>query len=197
LLIEAPLLTAGPVLAEKTLPEGERWTAVRCVDGQITLANGTGEELAAQAAKAEPASKPEAAVTIKAPGRGCPPPTAAALRASEVLATFCTRRQITRYLQQGSMFVVGGHTGRVYEVFHRGAAAMQGIGHCAVDQLSGEEICVWDNTVPPQEETLGIKLALEHRELWVLQRDEHRPRMLPPRGPRTRNAHPPAHRPMR
>ena len=33
---------------------------------------------------------------------------------------------------------------------------------------TGHAICAWDDTVPAEEEALGLKLAIEHREGWLL-----------------------------
>ena len=41
------------------------------------------------------------------------------------------------------------------------------MGH-ALALASGGEVCAWDNRVPPEEEALGLKMAIEHREKWLL-----------------------------
>lgn len=122
--------------------------------------------------------EPVAAVTVKEPRRGCPAPTACQRRASEVLRTFCTASQWRQWTTQGRLTVVGSTTGKSYHVYHRDEACRRQLSHSLVERGTGRAICVWDNSVPPEEEALGLKLAVEHREGWL--------RRLP-RGPAAMN----------
>jgi len=174
--IGAPMVEAGPILAEQTLPDAELWTALRHKDGVVTVEDGTGKGLLDRIAKSAIAFKngvgelfdPVAAVTIAAPARGCPPPQPAPTRASQVLAAFSTQTQYRDFVQRGYLVSFGSATGKPYRVFHRNEAARRGMGHCIVEDVEqGHEICAWDDTVPPEEEVLGLKLAVEHREPWL------------------------------
>lgn len=116
---------------------------------------------------AEPAPA-VAAATVREPQRGCPAPTAAERRASQVLRTFSTDAQWRQWERTGTMRLVGNATGRAYVLHHRGVAASLGLRHVLVRASNQREVCVWDDRVPPEEEALGIKLAVEHREHWLL-----------------------------
>ncbi len=152
------LTEAGPVLAEDTEKDGSTWTAVRFTSGKILVVDGT--ELPTK-------GEPLAAATIPEPKRGCPAPAHARRRASEVLRTFSTRPQWQTWERAGFMRLVGGTTGKSYRLYHRDEAAVRGLGHVLIDVSTGEEVCVWDDGVPAEEEALGVKLAVEHREPWL------------------------------
>lgn len=66
------------------------------------------------------------------------------------------------------MRLVGGTSGNSYLLFHRDVAHRKDMGHTLVDVRSGREICAWDDSVPAEEEALSLKLAVEHRERWLL-----------------------------
>ena len=108
-----------------------------------------------------------AAATVREPYRGCPAPTACRRRASEVLRTFSTEDQWKTWEAEGRMTLLGARTGRRYDLFHRDEAASRRLTHVLVERRTGDALCVWDDTVPPEEEALGIKLAVEHREGWL------------------------------
>lgn len=181
MVVAAPWLTAGPVLAAQTLPEGEKWTALRAQNGLVTLENGTGEGLLERLKKGfirfsnglgelltiESPAELSAAATVLAPARGCPAPLAANRRASEVLATFSSQRQMRDYLDTGAMVAFGNVTGRPYRIYHRNAAKQLGLAHCIIEVDTGRDLCAWDDRVPAEEETLGLKLAVERREGWL------------------------------
>lgn len=182
----------GPVLADCSMPGAKVWTAVRCSDGQVILEDGSslpavtkkgkkGKGIVEQAKDAVtslvksvpalpelPAVLPEAAVTVPKPARGCPPPTSCTRRASEVLRTFCTGSQWRSWQANGSMRLIGNATGKAYLLYHRDEAARRGMGHVLREVAQRREVCVWDATVPPEEEALAVKFAVEHREAWML-----------------------------
>ena len=110
----------------------------------------------------------EAAATVRQPRRGCPAPTRCNRRASEVLRVFSTERQHDTFTRQGFMRVIGNRTGQAYFVFHRDEAAQRGLAHSLVEARTGNEVCVWDDRVPAEEEALALKLAIEHREGWLM-----------------------------
>lgn len=158
--LHASMATLGPRLAAQTAASSV-WTVVACVNGEIRLTDGT-------SLPATP-SEPEAAATLATPERGCPMPAPANRRASEVLAAFSTPRQRESFEAHGRMKVIGNRSGRSYYVYHRDEAAKRGLSRC-IATAQGEPICAWDATVPAEEEVLSLKLALEHREAWLLQK---------------------------
>ena len=159
--LETTVKAAGLLFAELTTTDDE-WTATRFANGRIILAD---KPLVVSPEKEE--AEPVAQVTTKRPARGCPAPEEASRRASEVLRAFSTRKQIEDFEQHGYMRVIGSATGRLYHVYHRTVAAQKRMNHTTVDTSTGFEVCLWDASVPAEEEALTIKLALEHREGWA------------------------------
>lgn len=155
--IAATLREAGPVLAGSTHGDAATWTAVRHVGGTILI----------DGAKAVP-DDATAAATVAPPRKGCPAPTPAERRASQVLRVFSTERQMGTWANEGWMRLVGSHTGEAYRLYHRDEAAKRGLPRLLIRAATGEPVCVWDDRVPPAEEALAIKLAVEHREPWLL-----------------------------
>lgn len=174
--ITAPMLEAGPILAMSALPDDvEKWTAIRRGDDSVTLEDGVGARLREQLATGRIEVKGDrgelvAAVTFREPKRGCPAPEPAPRRASQVLAAFSTVRQIESFQDRRFLVAYGNQTGKPYNIYHRTEAARRGLPHCIVQDVEdGEDlICAWDDRVPAEEEVLGLKLAVEHREDWLL-----------------------------
>lgn len=160
--LRATVDEVGPVLVRAHFGAGkEIWTGVRLANGSVEL----------QTASDVPPTKVEgvvAAVTVRPPERGCPVPETCERRASEVLRTFSTPRQLTCWDAYGWMPVIGCHTGRVYRLYHRAMAAAARLDRVLYDTVRRHTVCVYDPSVPAEEEVLGIKLAVEHRERWLL-----------------------------
>jgi hypothetical protein len=123
-----------------------------------------------------------AAATVREPRRGCPAPTRCNRRASEVLRVFSSQRQSEQFEREGFMRVIGNRTGSAYRVYHRDEAAARGLTHSLIEARSGHAICVWDDRVPPEEEALAIKLAVEHREGWLMRLPRGPARLTDPRN---------------
>lgn len=162
--IRLPLAEAGNLLVYCVRPTS--WTAVRSVGGRVELLTEDAPKVT-EAIIANPEA--EAAVSFAPPGKGCPAPLETNYRASQVLRTFVTADQWETWVRDGRMRVTGNLSGDRYTVFHRDAAAKRGMGHSVVNSR-GVEVCVWDDTVPAEEEALSIKLALEHNEGYILDR---------------------------
>jgi len=162
ILVKAPLSVLGPLVAGIIHDGSETWTALRHVDGVISL-----HDKPLEVSKQLPAVSAVAAVTAKKPKKGCPAPTAAKRRASEVLQTFSTSSQWSQFRREGRMTAIGSHTGKAYHVYHRDQASREGLLHSLVEREGDVSICCWDDTVPPEEEMLSIKFAVEHRERWL------------------------------
>lgn len=129
-----------------------------------------------------PAPRVEAAVTVTPPARGCPEATSCERRASQVLTAFSTAAQIASWRSRGWMPVVGNYSGIRYQLFHEDEAAARGFRHTLIAPrredvprarawggIPPREVCVWNASVPPEEQALSIKLAVEHRERWLLE----------------------------
>lgn len=156
----------GPVLAGFIHGKDSRtWTAIRYQSGKVDVIDGSGV-VGAKGEAAPAKDKPVAAATVKEPSKGCPAPEPCQHRASEVLKAFSTRSQWEQWNRDGFMLAVGNATGKVYQVHHRNVAARRGLGHSLT--CEGREVCVWDATVPAEEEALASKLAVEHREHWLV-----------------------------
>lgn len=172
--VNAPIREAGASMAAHLFgPEDTVWTALRVSNDTVELVNGTlpfdiaAPQPAPEEKQLPAAPSVQAAATVRAPRLGCPAPAAAARRASEVLRTFCTRREWDCWERRGFIPVMGNASGRGYRVYHRDVAAKLNMGHTVVDD-TGKELCMWDDMVPAEEEALALKLALQHREDWVL-----------------------------
>lgn len=183
-------------LVEIALPGKELWTGVKSVAGDVSLFDGvpSSDEIALPPEPEEEAESEEAvaaekaagkgkprggrprrggrpaaahAATVVAPRTGCPAPEPCNVRASEVLAKFCTLSQRADWERTGSMKVIGGDSGRAYRIFHRNEAARLGLNHSVIDD-TGTTKCVWGQIVPAEEEALAIKFMIEHREERIL-----------------------------
>lgn len=162
--IDLPISLAAKLLVTET--RDETWTAVRSTGGKIELLT-QGVETAAAVVEARPEAV--AAVTVTPPGRGCPAPVRCNYRASEVLRTFTFASQWNSWTRRGYLHAVGNLSGRRYTVLHRDLAAQRGLAHSVLDD-HGEDLCVWDDRVPAEEEALAIKLTIEHNEAHILER---------------------------
>lgn len=164
----APMSEVGPALSEQLHGKDVKtWTAIRYSSGVIEIEDGVKAiDLTAGGDK----GAPEVAVTVREPQRGCPAPSPADRRASEVLAAFSTSRQWAQWTSRGFMELYGVVTGKLYRLRHHNEAVERGLGHLLIDVETGREICVYDPLVPAPEEALAIKLAVEHREAWLLEK---------------------------
>lgn len=131
------------------------------------------KEAIAGTVEPEPAAAVVAAASVREPKRGCPAPTPAERRASEVLRTFSTASQWSSWQKTGSMLVIGSSSGKSYRLYHRDEAARRGLHHTLVEVRTGVDVCAWDDRVPAEEEALSLKLAVEHRERWLLSPHGH------------------------
>jgi hypothetical protein len=153
----------GPVLAGLITQHSTTWTAIRYGNGEVRLSDGN----------LLPADKPgdpevTAVAVVERPYRGCPEPTPAARRASTVLRTFSTASQWDSFTKNGFMTAVGNVSGRAYRVWHKDEAWRRGHRRCLTVGADHHPVCVWRDDVPPEEQALALKLAVEHREAWLL-----------------------------
>ncbi len=151
------LTEAAPLLAASAHGDSATWTALRC-EGGVILVDGV--KIPADAA-------PTAAATVQPPKKGCPAPTPAERRASEVLRTFSTKKQWSQWNAEGRMRLIGQTSGKAYHLYHRDEAAARNLPNLLIEASTQQPICIWDDRVPPAEEALAIKLGIEHRERWT------------------------------
>lgn len=160
--IAHPMSVVAPVMAALLTTPGETWTAIRRVGGKVDVVDGN---TLPPEKSGEPAI--EAVAVVQRPQRGCPEPEPATRRASEVLWTFCTATQQADWQSQGYLLARGNASGRLYRVWHEDAANKAGMKRC-LTLTDGTPVCAWDRRVPPEEQALSLKLAVEHREAWLL-----------------------------
>ncbi|HEC61174.1 MAG TPA: hypothetical protein ENI27_02845 [bacterium] len=108
----------------------------------------------------------EAGVSVEQPPRGCPMPTLlerAETRALEVLNQFLSPQQKSDFDTQKAFVVRGNFTGRPYRITSRWNPACEqyGLLYCIPTQ---NNICASLPDVPPSEEVLAMKFAVEFTE---------------------------------
>ena len=161
--IKAPIVEVAPVLAKIVAGKNASWSALRFESGKVEVHDG----ILLPAEKGDE-PKVEAAAIVKPPNRGCPEPTTASRRASTVLRTFSTASQWESFQRNGFLTSIGNVTGRAYRVWHKDEAWRRGHRRCLTIGALEKPVCVWQEDVPPEEQALALKLAVEHREAWLL-----------------------------
>lgn len=170
LLIRASVNEAGHTLIAKRGPRRGIITVIKSSGGKVRAIKGEDPEAvdqAAQDAKAE-TGKEAQAVTTRRPTLCCPKCVSGPdLRASEALAAFCTPKQWLSWIKNGYLETRGGTTGCAYRLYHRHHPEARRRGFLGVDLESDGPVHAYDWSLPPAEEVLSIKHALEHAESWV------------------------------
>ena len=148
------------ILAGKKHQDNATWTAIRSTGGEVTYTGGIPD--------GPVPDKAEALVTGQRVHRGCPTPTGASRRASRVLRAFSTARQWADWQAHGYLELHAQRSRARYRIYHRDEAARLQLPRIAVQIPNGSRparaLCVWDWTIPPEEEALAVKLGLEHAE---------------------------------
>lgn len=113
-----------------------------------------------------PAKDFEAGVSVEKPRRGCPLPTPleqAEIRAQEVLHEFLSGQQWRDFEEYRAFVVRGNWSGDPYLITSRWNPSCQQLGvlRCIP---SGMRICASLDDIPPAEELLAMKLAVEFME---------------------------------
>lgn len=183
IVVRAPVVDAGPLLAADALPGRGVLTLVKSMRGTIMsvsdetekplLAPDPGPDLDSNTEsppEVEPEKKPDAAVSVRRPTSCCPTPFAVdgpLLRSSRVLREFCTPSQWRSWVSHGFLYCTGHLTGATYRLVHRDhpLAALQ--GKICRDVTHGETLHFHNCWLPPPEEVLSAKLILENREPWL------------------------------
>ena len=108
----------------------------------------------------------EVAVTVEKPPRGCPMPTLlerAEQRAFEVLRQFLNPQQLVDFEDKKAFIVKGNDTGHPYMVISRWNPLCQTYG-LLYDVPEKKRVCASLPNVPPSEEVLAMKFAVEFCE---------------------------------
>ena len=167
LVINATVTDAGHVLlARRGRKRKGIITVVKSVAGKVEVVEGEDpEQLEAAAEKSGDGSK---AVTTPRPTLCCPKCISGPdRRASQVLAEFSTPQQLRDWRTHGYLECYGGTTGRCYRLYHRHHPVAIHRGKLGVDLSTGGTVHAYDWSLPPAEEVLALKHALEHCECWV------------------------------
>jgi len=113
-----------------------------------------------------PPPRPEAAVQTPMPARGCPMPTVTELReekAAAVVRKFLHGQQVEDFDRHRAFVVRGGDTGSLYRVTTRWSPEVERHGVLwSIDRKM--RICASNRVMPPSEEALSMKFAVEHFE---------------------------------
>jgi hypothetical protein len=163
--IAASIIDAGKLLLGTKNPRKGTLTAVKSVQGEVEAI------LAEEQPKLDDAlAAPEVkeAVTTRRPTLCCPAPISGPdIRASQVLQTFCTAQQWNDWQRQGFVRCYGNLSGHRYRVAHRHSELAKQQGKITWDETDDHVIHAYDWSLPPAEEVLSLKLAIEHAEHWM------------------------------
>jgi len=168
-ILEATLDLVAPLLVENYKPGAQTLTAIVYRDGKVETVDGTeGTEALAKAADKAVRGKAKKAATVKRPTPSCPQCELGSIdAASEVLQDFLDEREHEDWRDHRYIQVRGGRSGHRYLIAHRNSPLAVQLGRVCVDLDDRTVMHFHDNTVPPEEEVLGTKLVLEHREEWI------------------------------
>lgn len=175
--VAAPLAKVAPAVAKALKAGRQVLTAVLLKDGRVETVEGVPvlgaalEEtkpglLDKLAEKAADIGKAAATVTRATPC--CPQCYLDAIKpATEVLLEFLSPEQHADWAAHRFIIVEGGRTQHRYLLAHRHSAQARRMGRMCMDLDDDVIVHFHDNSVPPEEEVLGAKLVLEHREAWL------------------------------
>lgn len=164
--ISYPIKKVGKVLLKFTKPGKATLTAIRSVDGKVTVAEGCeGQAVDTAIEKVEPKAK---AVSMNRPTPCCPLCVPGAVdRASEVLLSFLSPAEHELWKTARAIVVRGGISGHRYLLAHRHTPRAIKQTKICFDLDDRTILHFHDWSVPPEEEVLAAKLILEHREPWL------------------------------
>lgn len=173
--ISAPLSKASKILIKLTRPKKQTLTAVSFSGGKLSVIEGADdaaiEKIADAVEKAtatETPEQPAKAASVRRPTPCCPDCEVGSVApASEVLLSFLNEEEHETWARERAIVVTGGLTGHRYILAHRQSAIAAYNTKMCFDLDDGQILHFHDNSVPPEEEVLGAKLILEHRETWL------------------------------
>jgi hypothetical protein len=168
-LIKAPMDDVAPLLVSTYKPGAQTLTAIVYRDGEIETVDGTeGSQALEKAAKKAVGKKAKKGATVKRATPCCPACEPGSVEpASEVLLEFLDARQHETWARERYIEVRGHRSGHRYLLAHRHSPMAVDLGRICWDADDRTVLHFHDNSVPPEEEVLGAKLVLEHREHWL------------------------------
>lgn len=160
-MLRAPIEKVAKALSKLLKPN-------RTIVSAVTFKNGTMEEIK-EASSSTPyrtlaKEEPEAATSVAAPVRGCPPPdfSQAEIRAQRVLATFLTDEQLDDFRRHQKFISIGQTSGHRYMVTSRHARDQLVTYTRSLYDLELQlPVCAHDHEVPAAEELLGFHVLLQ------------------------------------
>lgn len=173
--ISAPLSKASKILIKLTRPKKQTLTAVSFSGGKLSVIEGADDaaiekiaDAVEQATATETPEQPAKAASVRRPTPCCPDCEVGSVApASEVLLSFLNEEEHETWARERAIVVTGGLTGHRYILAHRQSAIAAYNTKMCFDLDDGQILHFHDNSVPPEEEVLGAKLILEHRETWL------------------------------
>lgn len=168
-IIAAPLNDVAPLMVENYKPGEQTLTAIVYRDGEVETVDGTqGSEALAEVADKAVKKKAKKGASVKRATPCCPQCELGSVEpASEVLLDFLNEREHKTWSDDRHIVVRGNRTGHRYLIAHRNSPTAVRLGRACFDLDDRTVLHFHDNSVPPEEEVLGIKLVLEHREHWL------------------------------
>lgn len=160
ILLQAPVDIAGELLTSTLRVKKGRITAVRYENDEVIVETTKNITL-------DKGKKAKAAVTTKRGTMSCPAPVPVNERASEALMAFLDDEQLAQWATERRIVAYGGFTGVAYVIGHRGGDFAERNGYICRSIDDDAAVHYYDWSVPPEEEVLGLKIILEHREDWV------------------------------
>lgn len=167
--IDAPLDQIAPLLIENYKPGKQTLTAIVYRDGEVETVDGTEDSTAvAKAARKAVSKNAKKAATVKRATPCCPACVPGSVdAASEVLLDFLDPNEHATWARDRRIVVRGGRTGHRYLIAHRHSPTAVQMGRICFDLDDRTVLHFHDNSIPPEEEVLGAKLVLQHREPWL------------------------------
>lgn len=173
--LAASLSKASKILIKLARPKAQTLTAISFSDGNMSVIEGADDaavekiaDTVEKAAATEDPEKPAKAASVKRPTPCCPVCEVEAVApASEVLLAFLDDQEHETWARERAIVVTGGLTGHRYVVAHRQSPIAAYNTKMCFDIDDGQILHFHDNSVPPEEEVLAVKLILEHREPWL------------------------------
>ncbi len=167
LRLEGSIQDVGDEFVKLVRPAKSSIVALKFSNGEIHVTETAGtQKLVTVAVESKDAGA--RAVSVKKPTMSCPQCLPGSVApANEVLQEFLTPSQHKDWAKHRVIEVEGGTTGHRYLVAHRNSRHAVAWGRHVMDADDRAVLHFHDLTHPPEEEVLGAKLMIEHRESWV------------------------------
>lgn len=182
-VLNLPIMEAGRQLAELIHGAGAPLlTGIKFAKGKVKVVRDAKAAVLLVEAGVGEDGEPESAVTVEQPTRGCPMPTVTEMReqrAADVVRSFLTSTQRQDFDKSRSILSQGCDTGALYRITSRWSPDVEHYG--ALYRLTQPDatrstpktICASNLNVPPSEEMLSLKFAVETVERSFLRSGDH------------------------